>query len=144
MQKALDAKYYLGPAGATPTEEFHLMEAKLNDTRTEQERSWRATQYKLTWATTRGVSVSGVYPWDETDAQFATLRDAYNDNTPVAMKVVSKESADGLNNGSGIDADWIITQFDRDDTDDQISLVSVTFKPTYETRFPQEIQNTLT
>lgn len=143
IQYALDAKYYLGPAGSEPTEEFDLMEAQVTENPDEQTLRWRSSPFVMTYATTLNVTVSGKYVWDELDTQFQTLLDAYTNRKPVALKFVSKQSADGLSNGSGLDADWIITQFNRNDTEDQISLVELTFKPTYQTRMPQRIANSL-
>jgi len=132
IKLGMQAKLYYGPAGATAaTKLTNVKDLTLNletgeaDVTTRGNQGWRATI-----ATLKNGSVEFEMVWDTTDAGFNAIQQAYFNNTAIAFAVLDGE------NGEGLDADFSITNFTRNEPLEEAITVSVTAKPTYSTRAP--------
>jgi len=132
IKLGMEAKLYHGPAGSTATSELtNVKDVTLNletgeaDVTTRGNQGWRATV-----ATLKNGSVEFEMIWDTSDAGFTAIQQAYFNNTPIALAIL-----DGAG-GSGLDADFSITNFTRNEPLEEAMTVSVTAKPTYSTRAP--------
>ncbi len=74
------------------------------------------------------VQLLGLHHTD--DEGFSAIKSAYFNNTPIAMAVLDGEG------GSGLDADFSVTNFTRNEPLEEAITVNVTVKPTYVTRAP--------
>ena len=101
----LDAILMRGTAGQTAaTEVKNVKDLTLSMESGEADVTTRATSgWKASIATLKEASLEFGILYDTEDADFTAFRDAYFGNTPLALFVT-----DG--NGSGLDADWSITQ----------------------------------
>jgi DNA invertase Pin-like site-specific DNA recombinase len=77
------------------------------------------------------ASISRVKP---VDTGFTALKNAYFNNTAIALAILDGE------NGEGLDADFSVTNFSRSEPLEEAVTVSVTVKPTYSTRAPAWIE----
>lgn len=132
LRLGMDAKLYYGAAGGTAaTELTNVKDVTLSletgeaDVTTRANEGWRATV-----ATLKDGSVEFEMVWDTQDAGFAAIKDAFFNNTPIALAILDGEG------GSGLDADFTITSFSRSEALEEAITVSVTAKPTYSTRAP--------
>ncbi len=132
IRLGMDAKLFFGVAGATATTELsNVKDVTLNletgeaDVTTRANQGWRAVA-----ATLKSGTVEFEMIWDTGDAGFAAIKDAYFNNTPIALAIL-----DGTD-GEGLDADFSITNFSRNEPLEEALTVSVTAKPTYSTRAP--------
>ncbi len=132
IKLGMEAKLYYGPAGSTATTELtNVKDVTLNletgeaDVTTRGNQGWRATV-----ATLKNGSVEFEMIWDTGDAGFTAIRQAYFNNTAIALAILDGES------GEGLDADFSITNFTRNEPLEEAITVSVTAKPTYSTRAP--------
>jgi len=132
IKLGMEAKLFYGVAGATAaTELTNVKDVTLNlesgeaDVTTRGNAGWRATV-----GTLKTGSVEFEMIWDSADAGFAAIKDAYFNNTPIALAIL-----DGAG-GEGLDADFSITNFSRKEALEEAITVSVTAKPTYSTRAP--------
>lgn len=133
LKLGLEGKLYFGPAGTTANTELkNAKDVTLNlesseaDVTTRANNGWRATVAALKDAT---IEFSMV--WDTENAGFAAIKNAYFNNTAIALAILDGE------NGEGLDADFAITKFNREEPLEEAMSVSVTAKPTYSTRAPQ-------
>jgi len=132
IRLGLEAKLYHGPAGATATSELtNVKDVTLNLETGEADVTTRAAQgWRATIATLKEGSVEFEMIWDTEDTGFSALKNAYFNNTPIALAILDGE------NGSGLDADFSITNFTRNEPLEEALTVSITAKPTYSTRPP--------
>ncbi len=135
IRLGMEAKLYWGAAGATASTELtNVKDVTLNletgeaDVTTRGNLGWRATV-----ATLKNGSVEFEMVWDTADPGFVALKDAYFNNAPIALAVLDGDIAAG---GSGLDADFAVTNFSRSEPLEEAITVSVTVKPTYATRAP--------
>jgi len=140
IKLGMEAKLYHGPAGATATTELTnvkdvtlSLESGEADVTTRGNAGWRATV-----GTLKTGSVEFEMIWDSADPGFAAIKDAYFNNTPIALAIL-----DGAG-GEGLDADFSITNFSRKEALEEAITVSVTAKPTYSTRAPAWVTPTAT
>ena len=140
IKLGMEAKLFYGVAGATAaTELTNVKDVTLNlesgeaDVTTRGNAGWRATV-----GTLKTGSVEFEMIWDSADAGFAAIKDAYFNNTPIALAIL-----DGAG-GEGLDADFSITNFSRKEALEEAITVSVTAKPTYSTRAPAWVTPTVT
>jgi len=138
IKLGMEAKLYYGAAGATATTELtNVKDVTLNlesgeaDVTTRGNSGWRATV-----GTLKTGSVEFEMIWDSADPGFAAIKDAYFNNTPIALAIL-----DGAG-GEGLDADFSITNFSRKEALEEAITVSVTAKPTYSTRAPAWVEPT--
>jgi predicted secreted protein len=132
IRLGMECKLYHGPAGTLAAAELtNVKDVTLNletgetDVSTRGNEGWRATL-----ATLKAGTVEFQMIWDTEDAGFTALKEAYFNNTPLALAVL-----DGPD-GAGLDADFSITNFSRTENLEEAVTVSVTAKPTYSTRAP--------
>lgn len=128
----LDAKIFYGTAGSTATTELsNTRDVTLNLETAEADVTTRAAQgWRETVATLKDASVEWVMIYDTADAGFTAIKDAFFNNTAIALAVL-----DGVG-GSGLDADFSITTFSRDEALEEALTVSITARPTRSTRAP--------
>jgi hypothetical protein len=132
IRLGMQAKLYHGAAGATATTELaNVKDVTLNletgesDVTTRASNGWRATI-----ATLKNGSVEFTLIWDTEDAGFTAIKNAYFNNTAIALAVLDGEG------GSGLDADFSVTNFTRNEPLEEAITVNVTVKPTYVSRAP--------
>lgn len=128
----MNCKAYYGDAGSTAdTEITNIRDVTINletgeaDVTTRGNSGWRATA-----ATLKDGSVEFEMVWDTSDAAFTAIQTAWSASTAIALAFLDGES------GSGLDADFVITNFSRAEPLEEAVTVSVTAKPTYSTRAP--------
>ena len=136
IRLGMDAKLFHGPAGTTATDELaNTRDVTLNletgeaDVTTRGNQGWRATA-----ATLKEGTVEFEMIWDTDDVGFNSIKDAFFNNTAIALAVLDKE------NGAGLDADFMITNFSRSEPLEEAITVSVTARPTYSERAPQWVE----
>ena len=140
----LDCKLYYNAAGNEDpivpgnwTELTNCRDVTLNlekgeaDVTTRGNAGWRATA-----GTIKDGSIEFEMVWDTADAGFTAIKDAYFNNTPIALAILDEAG------GEGLDADFSITNFSRKEALEQAITVSVTAKPTYSTRAPAWVEPT--
>ena len=81
---------------------------------------WRATV-----GTLKEASVEFEMVWDTADAGFTAIKDAFFNNNEIGLQVLDGAS------GSGLEADFSITNFSRSEQLEEALTVSVTAKVTY-------------
>ena len=136
IRLGMEAKIYHGAAGSTATSELtNVKDVTLNletgeaDVTTRGNQGWRATV-----GTLKEGSVEFEMVWDSDDSGFTAIKNAYFNNTPIALAILDYE------NGEGLDADFSITNFSRNEPLEEAITVSVTAKPTYSTRAPAWVE----
>ena len=127
----LDAKLYRGTAGAPATTEMlNVRNVKLPIEKGEANISRRGSRWELTKATLKKASVDFEMINDDGDADVQAIVTAFFADTPLAFKILDKES------GHGLDADFEITKFERSEDLEDAQVISVSIKPTYVGRWP--------
>ena len=71
--------------------------------------------------------------WDDEDANILALETAYNNNTHIGGKILDATG------GSGMSADWFVTQFKRPQPQDEVQEIQVVMQPTYVDTYPAVI-----
>jgi hypothetical protein len=126
IKLGLDAKIYLGGSEMTNVKNVTLnLEKGEADVTTRGAQGWRATL-----GTLKDGSVEFEMIWDDEDGAFNTIQSAFFSGDPVAMQVLDGEG------GSGLDADFSVIKFTRNEPLEEAITASVTVKPTYSTRAP--------
>ena len=127
-----DAKLYYGAAGATATNELTTArDVTLNLQKGEADATTRGNGgWKATKAALKDASVEFEMLWDDADAGFTALKNAFINDTAIALAIL-----DGAG-GHGLDADFVLLNFSRSEPLEDMITVSVTAKPTSETRSP--------
>jgi len=132
IKLGMDCKMYYGTAGASAaTEMSNVRDVTLNletaeaDVTTRGNSGWRATV-----ATLKEGSVEFEMIWDTDDVSFNAFKNAYFNKTAIAVKILDAEG------GSGLDADFVVSNFSRSEPLEEAVTASVTIKPTYSTRAP--------
>ena len=82
---------------------------------------WRAVV-----ATLKEAEVSGELIWDDTNAGFTALRDAFLNNTAIGLWPVDHPGT----GGQGLKADYMVTEFSREESLEDHIKVSFTAKVT--------------
>jgi hypothetical protein len=105
------------------------LEAGEADVTTRGNAGWRATV-----ATLKDASIEFEMVWDSADDDFAAIRDAFLNRTPIELAVMD---GDITTTGSqGLRASCIVTNFSRNEALEEAITVSVTVKPTYADNAP--------
>lgn len=136
----LEAKTYFGPPGSAPAqvpanELSNIRDLTLNletgeaDTTTRAAEGWRSTR-----ATLKDGTVEFEMVWDDEDPGFEAIKDAFFDNTLIALLVLDEEG------GEGLDADFSITNFTRTEPLEEVLGVQVTAKPNADNRAPAWVE----
>jgi hypothetical protein len=138
VKLGLDAKLYRNTGTyTTPTwnEVKNVKDVTLNleageaDVTTRGNAGWRATV-----ATLKDASIEFEMVWDSADDDFAAIRDAFLNRTPIELAVMD---GDITTTGSqGLRASCIVTNFSRNEALEEAITVSVTVKPTYADNAP--------
>jgi len=138
----MDAKLYykaggLGAAGDW-SELTNVRDNTLNlekgeaDVTTRGNNGWRATV-----GTLKDGSVEFEMIWDPEDDGFDAIQDAYFNDALIALAIL-----DGaIETGTGLMADFSVTNFTRNEPLEEAMTVSVTAKPTYSANAPQWLEN---
>jgi len=120
----MNAKIYYGTAGSTASSELSnvrdvtvTLEAGEADVTTRANDGWRATAPTLKECTVEFEMV-----WKTTDAGFTAIKNAFLNNTTIALLVLSESG------GEGMDGDFSITNFSRNEALEEAITVSVTAK----------------
>jgi len=120
----MNAKIYYGKAGSTASSELSnvrdvtvTLEAGEADVTTRANDGWRATAPTLKECTVEFEMV-----WKTTDAGFTAIKNAFLNNTTIALLVLSESG------GEGMDGDFSITNFSRNEALEEAITVSVTAK----------------
>ncbi|GIW56322.1 MAG: hypothetical protein KatS3mg082_2726 [Nitrospiraceae bacterium] len=127
----LQAKLYRDITG-TPTwsEITNVRDLTLNletgeaDVTTRGNAGWRAVVPTL-----KEGSIEFSMVWDNLDAHFAAIRDAFLNNLPVVMAVMDGDI--GVAGSQGLVAAFAIINFTRNEELEEAITVDVTAKPTY-------------
>ena len=130
----LDAKMYYGNSGSSAASVMsNVTNVTLNLTKGEADVTTRAASgWKLTVGTLNDASVEWEMVWDTSDAGFTAMKNAFFNNTLTALKIM-----DGTGTGSqGLDADFAIVAFTRDEQLTEALKVKVTAKPALSSRAP--------
>ena len=96
------------------------LEAGEADVTTRANQGWRATV-----ATLKEASVEFEMVWDTADAGFTAIKNAYLNNDLIGIQVLDTDG------GQGLQADFMITSFSRNEPLEEGITVSVTAKVTY-------------
>ena len=133
---SLNAKAYFGTAGSTAsTVVDNIRDITLNLTKDEADVTTRgANGWKLTVGTLKDGSVDTSIVWDDADAFFTAIKTAYFNDTPIVMLFLDKVS------GQGLDADFSVTNFTRNESLAEAITADITLKPTYSTRYPEWVE----
>lgn len=136
IKLGMECKLYYGAAGSTAnTLLANVKDLTLNLEKGEADVTTRANQgWRAVVATLKSGTVEFEMVWDTEDAGFAALKDAYFNNTAIALAVLDGES------GEGLDADFSVTNFSRNEPLEEAVTVNVTVKPTYSTRAPAWVE----
>lgn len=98
------------------------------DVTTRANSGWRATA-----ATLKEASVEFEMVWDTADAGFTAIKNAFFGNDPIGFQILDETS------GQGLQADFSITNFSRNEALEEAITVSVTAKVTYSATAPSWI-----
>ena len=135
IKRGMDCVLYYGTAGSTAdTVADNVKDLTLNletgeaDVTTRGNEGWRATM-----ATLKDGAIEFEAIWDNDDAFFTALQTAYFAGTSIALLALNDTIAAG---GEGLDADFTITNFSRNESLEEAVTASVTCKPAYSTRAP--------
>ena len=101
------------------------LEAGEADVTTRANSGWRAVV-----ATLKEASVEFEMVWDTADAGFTAIKDAFFNNEVIGLQVLDGDA------GSGLEADFSITNFSRSEQLEEALTVSVTAKVTYDGTAP--------
>jgi hypothetical protein len=104
------------------------LEAGEADVTTRANSGWRATV-----ATLKEGSVEFEMVWDTEDAWFTAIKNAFFNNAPIGLQILDETS------GQGLQADFSITNFSRNEALEEAITVSVTAKVTYSATAPSWI-----
>jgi len=137
----LDAKLYRNtgaPGSETWVEIGNVKDVTLSlekgeaDVTTRANAGWRATV-----GTLKDASVEFQMVWDNDDAHFEAIRDAFLGNAPIEFAVMDGEMWDAAS--QGLRATFDIFNFTRNETLEEAIMVDVTLKPTYAAAAPEWI-----
>lgn len=133
-----EAKMYYGTAGSSAASELSIVrDVTLNVESTEAETTTRGTGgFKTYAAGLKDATVEFNMKWDPSNAGFEAIRDAYVGRTAVALKILDGAA------GEGLDADFVITKFNRSENLDEKIEVAVTARPCMDTRAPAWVEAT--
>lgn len=138
IRLGMEAKLYYDPSGvggSSWTELTNVKDVTLNleageaDVTTRGNAGWRATV-----ATLRDGSIEFEMVWDTSDPGFTAIKDAYFNNGSIGFAVMDGDI--GAAGSQGLQANFSITNFTRNEALEEAIMVNVTAKPTYSTTAP--------
>ena len=127
----LNCVLYRGEAGQTAsTEMTNVKDVELNLTTGEADITTRAANgWRSYAATLKEASLTFQMNYESDDVDFKAIQTAFMNNSAIAFLV-------GDDKGNGLDADFVITEFNIPQPLEEAVTVSVTAKPTLSTRAP--------
>ena len=135
----LDAVLYRGSAGSAGldwTELCAVRDLTLNMERGTTDISTRCSDMEMAETTLQKIGLEWEMIWDEDDADFAAVLDAYVNNTAIDLKCLSSSD------GSGVSAEWKIVKMNRKEALKEAITAEVSAIPTHVTRYPEWIDAT--
>ncbi len=138
IKLGMEAKLYYdasGVGGSSWTELDNVKDLTLNletgeaDVTTRGNQGWRATV-----ATLKDGSIEFKMVWDTEDSGFTAIKNAYFNNTAISFAIMDGDIATA--GSQGLQADFSITNFSRNEPLEEAVTVSVTAKPTYSATAP--------
>lgn len=128
----LKCKMYRGTAGSTATTEMkNVKDVTLNMSTGEADVTTRAADgWRCYLATLKEATVEFAMLYDTEDADFQAMQSAFLGNTEIAILV-------GDDDGNGLDMDCVVTAFNCEQPLEDAYSVSVTLRPTTDTRAPE-------
>jgi len=141
LRVSLNGEFYYGDAEATAdTLTTNVSEVTLGQTKIVAEALRRSAKYKTKKPIATEVSLD-FKVWDIVDDAFlAAMIVAFNANTPIALFATTELG------GEGLDADFYITEFSRDEDNEGFAFYMTKAEPTDEVRDPswQSVTTTTT
>lgn len=127
----LNCVLYRGEAGQTAsTEMTNVKDVELNLTTGEADITTRAANgWRSYAATLKEASLTFQMNYESDDADLKAIQTAFMNNSAIAFLV-------GDDKGNGLDADFVITEFNIPQPLEEAVSVSVTAKPALSTRAP--------
>lgn len=127
----LNCVLYRGEAGQTAsTEMTNVKDVELNLTTGEADITTRAANgWRSYAATLKEASLTFQMNYESDDADLKAIQTAFMNNSAIAFLV-------GDDKGNGLDADFVITEFNIPQPLEEAVTVSVTAKPALSTRAP--------
>ena len=132
----LDAKLYFMAAGVSGsgvwTELANVRDVNLVLEKDEADISSReANGWEATRATLKKGSIEFDMNWKPSDAGFAAIKDAYFNDSHIGIRALDAAADDPEGPGEGLEADFEVTQFRRNEPLKEAITVAVTLKVTY-------------
>lgn len=132
-----DAKLYVGDTllssvvavgDVTWTEEDEVRDVTLNLDRSEADVTTRANSgWRATATTLADASVDFMLIFKSDDSQFESIRDAFTDNTEIALAIMDGDiTSDGT---QGLAANFVVTSFSRSEPLEEGISYDVTVRP---------------
>ena len=127
----LNCVLYRGEAGQTASTEMkNIKDVELNSTTGEADITTReANGWRTYAATLKEASLTFQMNYESDDVDLKAIQTAFMNNSAIAFLV-------GDDKGNGLDADFVITEFNIPQPLEEAVTVSVTAKPTLSTRAP--------
>lgn len=127
----LNCVLYRGEAGQTAsTEMTNVKDVEMNLTTGEADITTRAANgWRAYAATLKEASLTFQMNYEADDTDLKAIQTAFMNNSAIAFLV-------GDDKGNGLDADFVITEFNIPQPLEEAVTVSVTAKPTLSTRAP--------
>ena len=134
IKLGLDCKLYRGEAGSTAeTLMVNVKDVTLSLSTGTADITTRAAEgWRVSVATLKEGTISTTMLYDPEDADFQVVNDCFLNNKPLALFVT-----DGA--GSGLDADFVVSQFEQAQNLEEGVTISVTFNPTLAGRAPRYV-----
>jgi hypothetical protein len=134
LRIGLEGEFYYGPAGATPTTEADNVDSvSLSISKRTAERVKRHRRYVTKKVTVTEATLSFEIADEEGDDFLTAIKNAVMNDTRIALYALDVKGEDG---GEGLDADWYITEFGRDENNTEFVNYKVTAVLTDESRAP--------
>jgi len=134
LRIGLEGEFYYGPAGATPTTEADNVDSvSLSISKRTAERVKRHRRYVTKKVTVTEATLSFEIADEEGDDFLTAIKNAVMNDTRIALYALDVKAEDG---GEGLDADWYITEFGRDENNTEFVNYKVTAVLTDESRAP--------
>lgn len=134
IRVGLEGEFYYGDAGSTPAAEAeNVDDVSLKISKRTAERIKRHKKYVTKKVTVTEATLTFTIVDVEGDAFLTAVKNAAMNDTRIALYGLDVEAASG---GEGLDADWYITEFGRDENNAEFVSYSVTAVITDEERDP--------
>ncbi len=124
-------------AGGNWLELTNIRDVTLNMDTGEADLTTRGNQgWRATVATLKEASVEFEMVWDTADPGFAAIKDAFFNNSVIGLQILDNDLASG---GQGLQADFMVTNFTRNEPLEEGMTVNVTVKVAFSSTPPQWI-----